>query len=71
MQLPPLGINQTEGFYAVTKIQVLKSLDLKRRYYRKMDGRLLLMRTCLDISIPKDQNTGNLYQKWKTTSSQF
>jgi hypothetical protein len=52
-----LGI-QTEGFYvgAVTKIQVLKSLDLKRRYYRKMDGqRLLLMRTCLDISIPKDQ----------------
>jgi hypothetical protein len=38
----------------VTKIQVLKSLDLKRRYYRKMDGqRLLLMRTCLDIS-PKD-----------------
>jgi hypothetical protein len=27
-----LGINQTEGFYvgAVTKIQVLKSLDLKK-----------------------------------------
>jgi S1-C subfamily serine protease len=52
-----LGINQTEGFYvgAVTKIQVLKNLDLKRRYYRKMDGqKIATMRTCLDISIPKD-----------------
>jgi hypothetical protein len=53
-----LGINQTEGFYvgAVTKIQVLKSLDLKGDIIVKwMVKRLLLMRTCLDISIPKDQ----------------
>jgi S1-C subfamily serine protease len=47
-----LGINQTEGLcWCSDKNSGAENLDLKRRYYRKMDGqRLLLMRTCLDIN---------------------
>jgi S1-C subfamily serine protease len=51
-----LGINQTEGFYVCSdKNSGAEKSGLKRRYYQKwMVKRLLLMRTCLDISIPKD-----------------
>jgi hypothetical protein len=47
-----LGISKPKDFTSKCsdKIQVLKNLDLKRRY-RKMDGqKVLLMRTCLDIN---------------------
>jgi S1-C subfamily serine protease len=70
-----LGINQTEGFYvgAVTKIQVLKNLDLKRRYYRKMDGQKIA--TYADLSgyintkRPNDKIQVTYTRNGKTTSS--
>jgi hypothetical protein len=48
------GLELTKPGFMVSDNSGAENLDLKRRYYRKMDGqKIATMRTCLDISIPK------------------